>query len=70
MNTEHAEHRYHNTDYGVITRLPGSAQRDSVEFSILPRERLISDIEKRVISIEKILQEVAGDLLINSRCES
>lgn len=69
MNTEHTEHYYHDTDYGVMTRLTGSDQRGNVEFSTLPRERLISDIEKRVITVEKILQRVTADLLIESGCE-
>ena len=69
MNTEQTLHHYHNADYGVITRLRGPDQRWKVGFSILPRERLVSDIEERIITIEKILQGMANDLLIDSRGE-
>jgi len=70
MNTEQTERYYHDTDYGVMTRLTGSdRRRGNEEFSILPRERLVSDIEKRVITVEKIFQRLAADLLIESGCE-
>jgi hypothetical protein len=64
------EYQYHNTDCGVIIHSSGSRQGGRTDFSILPRERLISDIEKRVITLEKILQEIATDLLIEPSCKS
>lgn len=58
MNTpEHYQHMNHT----AISGLKGSAPMVKEGFSILPRERLMRDIEKRIMAVEKIMHRLDND---------
>ncbi|MEW6378505.1 MAG: hypothetical protein AB1611_02730 [bacterium] len=61
MNTlEHYQHANY-ANHTVMSGPKESNPMNKIEFSILPRERLVSDIEKRMMAVEKMLYRLDNE---------